>query len=451
MKRMVCLAFVLSFVALGFASANWPNEPAGTTLIDCAFDDPTCGGRLWDVYKGAKITQPGDATISPPNALVSSLIYPSLTGGLEMIYPAPNKGEEKPYREIYAGMRWRTNSGFEGNRPNGNKLFFLRAMNWTLGGTRTNGCWLMHGQANTFPHKIIFSHNTGGLDNSHACALDLGLTCYPNVTTTPIYPGQWYTMEAYVKASTCPTCRDGIVRWWVNGQLNGDYRNLNYGTNVVNEWVWAQTWDGSPQGNPCCATRDWHHYIDHLIIKAPSGVVDPSYVVINTGTMPTAQAGKPYSATLSASGGKTPYNWSITSGSLFPGLSLNAATGVISGTPTAGGKCTFTARVMDSNVPPIESSKQLSIVASTSIAVGRSSSDPNASLKIETAGGKVRFEMPAEGDRFVLSVYDLSGRWVYTAPMQHGEVRIAALKSGLYFAKLAGDKETKIVRFHVID
>jgi hypothetical protein len=41
--------------------------------------------------------------------------------------------------------------------------------------------------------------------------------------------GAWTKLEAYVKASTTSTSRDGIVRWWVNGVPAGSYTNLNYG------------------------------------------------------------------------------------------------------------------------------------------------------------------------------------------------------------------------------
>ena len=54
--------------------------------------------------------------------------------------------------------------------------------------------------------------------------------------------------------------------------------------------------------------------------------------------------GTPFSATLSATGGTAPYSFSISSGSLPAGLTLNASTGVISGQPTAqssGGGQTF--------------------------------------------------------------------------------------------------------------
>src|SRR5208283_1532953 len=62
----------------------------------------------------------------------------------------------------------------------------------------------------------------------------------------------------------------------------------------------------------------------------------------------TAQAGIAYSSALTASGGVAPYTFSITSGSLPPGLTLNTSTGAITGTPTTAGTYNFTAQVVDS-------------------------------------------------------------------------------------------------------
>ncbi len=53
-----------------------------------------------------------------------------------------------------------------------------------------------------------------------------------------------------------------------------------------------------------------------------------------------------YSVTLSATGGKPPYSWSL-SGSLPPGLTLNGSQGIISGTPTGTGTFGFTLTVSD--------------------------------------------------------------------------------------------------------
>lgn len=85
---------------------------------------------------------------------------------------------------------------------------------------------------------------------------------------------------------------------------------------------------------------------------AQAGVTEPPVQVsapaIVTESLPDGSAGVTYpTTTLQAVGGTPPYVWSV-AGLLPPGLALGAATGEISGTPTAGGTFTFTAIVTDS-------------------------------------------------------------------------------------------------------
>lgn len=54
-----------------------------------------------------------------------------------------------------------------------------------------------------------------------------------------------------------------------------------------------------------------------------------------------------YSETITASGGIPPYTWSIASGALPSGLSINSSTGEISGTPTTSGLFEFVILVTD--------------------------------------------------------------------------------------------------------
>ena len=59
-------------------------------------------------------------------------------------------------------------------------------------------------------------------------------------------------------------------------------------------------------------------------------------VIITSTSLPNAFVGSPYSATLAATFDAAPYAWAITSGTLPTGLTLDASTGVISGTPATG-------------------------------------------------------------------------------------------------------------------
>lgn len=69
---------------------------------------------------------------------------------------------------------------------------------------------------------------------------------------------------------------------------------------------------------------------------------------ITTASLKKGVSGKNYAATLTASGGKTPYNWSLVSGALPSGLSLNSLTGSVTGVPTELGTFTPAFRVTDS-------------------------------------------------------------------------------------------------------
>jgi Putative Ig domain len=84
---------------------------------------------------------------------------------------------------------------------------------------------------------------------------------------------------------------------------------------------------------------------------------------VTTSALPGGQVNANYGATLAASGGTTPYVWSIPSGSLPAGLALSAA-GQLSGTPTQSGTASFTAQVSDSSSPKQTASKSLSIAIS---------------------------------------------------------------------------------------
>ena len=85
-----------------------------------------------------------------------------------------------------------------------------------------------------------------------------------------------------------------------------------------------------------------------VITKLTAQFVTSSHsVTITTDTLPNGKVGGAYSHTLTADG-TAPITWSIDSGNLPAGLSLNKDTGEISGTPTAEGTSTFTVKAENS-------------------------------------------------------------------------------------------------------
>lgn len=87
------------------------------------------------------------------------------------------------------------------------------------------------------------------------------------------------------------------------------------------------------------------------VTPTPSPGGGPVALTITTASLQDGVMGQAYSQTLGAGGGTTPYQWSVTSGTLPTGLVLNPATGAISGTPTALGTFMFSVMVRDASSP----------------------------------------------------------------------------------------------------
>src|SRR5881398_2309522 len=95
---------------------------------------------------------------------------------------------------------------------------------------------------------------------------------------------------------------------------------------------------------------------------------------LSGGTVGTA-----YSATLSASGGTSPYSWSVSSGTLPTGLSLSSS-GALSGTPTVAGSFPFTVAVKDAASASASASLSINVVTAAPPTVSISNPASGATL-----------------------------------------------------------------------
>jgi hypothetical protein len=82
--------------------------------------------------------------------------------------------------------------------------------------------------------------------------------------------------------------------------------------------------------------------------KIYSGTISAG-VVITTISIPTPVLGQTYSQTVATTGGTAPVTFGVTGGALPAGLSLNASTGVVSGTATTAGAYSVTITATDAN------------------------------------------------------------------------------------------------------
>ncbi len=90
-----------------------------------------------------------------------------------------------------------------------------------------------------------------------------------------------------------------------------------------------------------------------------------SLAITTTSPLTPASTTAAYTVTFAATGGTTPYTWSVASGSSLPaGLTLAPATGVLSGTPTTAGTYNFGITATDSSTPPVPVTANFTLVVS---------------------------------------------------------------------------------------
>ena len=95
-------------------------------------------------------------------------------------------------------------------------------------------------------------------------------------------------------------------------------------------------------------------------------IVAPLSITTAT-TLPGGVVGAAYTQTFAATGGSSPYQWSVSTGTVPIGLTLNASTGSLVGTPTAAGTFTFTIRVADAAARSATASFTIVVTAALSI------------------------------------------------------------------------------------
>jgi hypothetical protein len=100
--------------------------------------------------------------------------------------------------------------------------------------------------------------------------------------------------------------------------------------------------------------------------KALTLTIVSTLAVTTTSPLPSGEVGIPYSQTLAATGGASPYAWTVTAGALPQGLTLTSS-GVISGTPNLDGQFSFTVQVTDSNRVTAKAALALTIAAAVTI------------------------------------------------------------------------------------
>lgn len=128
-----------------------------------------------------------------------------------------------------------------------------------------------------------------------------------------------------------------------------------------------------------------------------------------TPTLAPASLYATYSATLSGRGGRAPYTYNLSGGTLPPGLNL-ALNGVMSGAPTTPGTYRFSARVMDSANASVQTELTLNILPATILPLAIVNRDYSAPLPIPGPHSPLPTSFPLPAGLSVNGGNSLQGR-----------------------------------------
>jgi hypothetical protein len=199
--------------------------------------------------KDDDIVQDSGAPRSPPHVL--RIIYtPDMARDAE---PSVHWIALPGIREVYTAWWIKLSPNWQPSPAGGGKITFLWTTPNGLGQVYTN---FYHpsadGSAQGPPYRI--GANTEWAPYGQKI-------WYPNVTTTWINPGEWHRIEFYYRWGAAG---DGIIRWWVDGVLNGDQRAVTYpiGALGFSQFEFAPTIQIPPR-------MEEYMYIDHTYISIP--------------------------------------------------------------------------------------------------------------------------------------------------------------------------------------
>ena len=250
----------------------WPNEPTGaSTLLDWAFNT-VAGSGLTDASGRGTIVSDATAQLSPVNVLRSRLQNGIAPGGVTLQYDLADLSE------VFAGAWWKPNTTFQGDSNSLNHMMWFQKSGTPVAVGRVT--WFGTSNAAGLSGSIQFHINDvdSSFNNCHLtgwvgnCPGPGRLTPNMSSCTVAATDDQWHRLEVYVRRSTSTTNRTGIVRWWLDGNLCGNYdpqagTGVNWGPAGFDYWAWNEEWTTTP----ITQSADWIHYIDHLYISQPTG------------------------------------------------------------------------------------------------------------------------------------------------------------------------------------
>ena len=211
----------------------------------------------------------------------------------------------------------------------------------TISGTPLNG------SQGTTSHTFTVRDSTNPvLTGTRTYSLNISLPAPPNITTTSTSLLPNGTVNAAYSRTLTATGGTGALTWSIQSGTLPTGVTLNPSTGVISGTSSeANTFTFTPQVTDSLSQTD--STPPSLSITINAAPIPPNITTISTSLLPNGTVNAAYSRTLTATGGTGALTWSIQSGTLPTGVTLNPSTGVISGTSSAAGTFTFTPQVTD--------------------------------------------------------------------------------------------------------
>jgi len=238
--------------AAPLGGSNWPNEPAGWTLIsDMPFtvafpsgsdDQPYTDG--WGITGYSRpqmlVTRVNDGTAPLSSPWVAQFSYP--TGFTDGTEPGDIYRDMAGGTELYVGFKWKVSNPWQ-QHPTASKICFVFLGGGGSGGQIFFGMW---GTPMLLRLTTELSTENTNYDS--------------NVTATPVSVGDWHTMELYLRQSP------SLVEWWMDGVLQGQHTSIVWPVHDFNQFQLAPTWGGNVGATK---SEDDFFWYDHVRLSKP--------------------------------------------------------------------------------------------------------------------------------------------------------------------------------------
>jgi hypothetical protein len=206
-------------------TSSWPNEPAGlAALTDQPWTALTSGD--WNRRESSEDHIVADQTAPLSPMIVLEYFYPSgFEGGRA---PATHYYPLNRRKDLFVGLEWKVSDPWQGHSSGVNKIQFIYAADADV-------AMVMYGpKGGPYELRVMPQWPEHG-----------GSWLTPNVANPAVTVGRWHRIEWYLSYESRYGAGDGIIRWWLDGVLVGNYNNVRYPDDAgFAEYQISPTWGG---------------------------------------------------------------------------------------------------------------------------------------------------------------------------------------------------------------